>query len=74
MLSQSLLIQVACNVIFAQVAKQRAPEKQMSARKGFKMCGELVVAAIVKEFTQLSIGAVPGKPVVGAVDASTLTR
>ena len=72
--SQPSLMQVACDVIFAQAAKQGAPGKQMSAHKGFKMYGELAVAAIVKEFTQLSIGAVPGKPVVGAVDASTLTR
>ena len=45
----------------------------MSATKGFKMYGEAAVAAIIKEFTQLTKGAVPGKPVVRPVDASTLT-
>ena len=44
-------MQVACDVIFAQAAKQGAPRKKMLAHKGFKMRGELAVAAIVKEFT-----------------------
>eukprot|EP00555_Chaetoceros_dichaeta_P000372 CAMPEP_0198279726 /NCGR_PEP_ID=MMETSP1447-20131203/67080_1 /TAXON_ID=420782 /ORGANISM="Chaetoceros dichaeta, Strain CCMP1751" /LENGTH=424 /DNA_ID=CAMNT_0043974931 /DNA_START=1086 /DNA_END=2357 /DNA_ORIENTATION=+ len=67
-------MQTAWDVIFAQAAKQGKLRKQMPATKGFKMYGKRAVAAIVKEFTQLNDGAVPGKPVVGAVDASTLTR
>ena len=46
---------------------------QMSANAGFKKYGEAVVAAMVKEFTQLNEGAVPGKPVVVPIDATTLT-
>ena len=45
----------------------------MSAAKGFKTYGESAVAAVIKEFTQLTKGAVPGKSVLGPVDASTLT-
>ena len=41
-------MQVVCDVIFAQAAKQGTPGKQMSASKGFKMYGKLVVVAIVK--------------------------
>jgi hypothetical protein len=67
-------MQIACDVIFAQAAKHGTPGKQMSASKGFKMYEKLAVAAIANESTQLSIGSVPGKHVVGAVDASTLTR
>ena len=70
---QHSLMQKACDIIFTQAANQGKLRKQMSATKGFKVYGKLAVAAMVKEFTQLSVGAVPGKPVVGPVDASTLT-
>ena len=46
---------------------------QMTANAGFKKVGEPVIAAVIKEFTQLSEGAVPCKPVVIPTDASTLT-
>ena len=72
-LSHASFMQIACDVIFAQIASSGNPKKQMSAIKAFKTYGEAAVAAIIKEFTQLTKGAVPGKPVVGAVDASTLT-
>ena len=51
-------------VVFAQ---------QMSAKKGIKKYGKRAIAAILKEFTQLDKGAVPGKPVVEPVDATTLS-
>ena len=47
--------------------------QQMSAKKGIKQYGERAVAAILKEFTQLHNGAVPGKPVVEPVDVLVLT-
>ena len=46
---------------------------QMSANAGFKKFGEPAFAAMIKEFTQLNEGAVPGKPVVVPTDANTLT-
>ena len=46
---------------------------QMSANVGFKKYGQPAVAAIIKEFTQLNEGAVPGKPVVRPIDAATLS-
>ena len=46
----------------------------MSATKCFKPYVESAVAAMIKGFTQLSKGAVPEKPGVGPVDASTLTH
>ena len=54
---------LACEVVFTQ----------MTAKKGFKQFGTKAVAAMIKEFTQLNEGAVPGKPVVEPTDASTLT-
>ena len=72
-LSHASFMQVVCDVIFAQTATSGNQKKQMSATKGFETYGEAAVAAIIKEFTQLTKGAVPGKPVVGAVGASTLT-
>ena len=46
----------------------------MPAQKGFKIFGERAVAAIIKEFKQLNEGAMPGKPVIGPIDPTTLTR
>ena len=51
---QRTYMQIACDVIFTQ----------MSATVGFKKYGQPAVAAMIKEFTQLDEGAVPGKPVV----------
>ena len=51
-------------VVFAQ---------QMSAKKGIKKYGKRAIAAIIKEFTQLDKGAIPGKPVVEPVLATSLT-
>ena len=61
--SQHTYMHTATNVIFSQ----------MSAKQGFKKYGERAVAAMIKEFTQLNDGAVPGKPVVVPIDVSTLT-
>jgi len=44
-------MKLACDVIFTQ----------MTAKKGFKQFGAKAVAAMIKEFTQLNEGAVPGK-------------
>ena len=46
---------------------------QMNARKGIKQFGERAIAAMVKEFKQLDIGAFPVKPVVKPIHAETLT-
>ena len=56
-------MQTACDVVFTQ----------MSANAGFKKYGEPAVAAMIKEFTQLSEGAVPGKPVVRPIDPTSLS-
>ena len=58
------LMKIACDVIFTQ----------MSANAGIKKHGEAAVAAMIKEYTQLNEGAVPGKPVVVPTDATTLTE
>ena len=70
--SYAPFIQVVYDVIFAQTATSCGPKRQMSTTKGFKTYGESAVVTIVKEFTQLTKGAVPDKPVVGPVEASTL--
>ena len=62
-MSQRTYMQMATDIIFTQ----------MSANKGFKKYGQPAIAAIIKEFTQLNNGAVPGKPVVKPVNVSTLT-
>ena len=58
------LVNKAMGIILAQ---------QMSTEKGIKKFGERAVAALIKEFSQLNNGAVPGKPVIEPIDASTLT-
>ena len=45
----------------------------MTAKKGFKRFGAKAFAAMIKEFTQLNEGAVPGKPVVVPTDSNSLT-
>ena len=66
---------LACNIIFAQVADSNDPQRysQMTAKAGFKKFGQEAVAAMIKEFTQLNEGAVPGKPVVIPTDVKSLT-
>ena len=51
-----------------------APSPQMTASKGIHKYGEIAVAAMLKEFKQLVHGAFPGKPVVEAIDKSSLTE
>ena len=46
---------------------------QMSANAGIKKHGEVAIAALVKEFKQLVVGAMNGKPVVDAVHANSLS-
>ena len=46
---------------------------QMQAKEDIKRFGEEAVAALIKEFSQLDKGAIPGKPVVCPVDPSTLS-
>ena len=60
---QDTYMQTSCSVIFTQ----------MSVNAGFKKYGPRAIAAMIKEFTQLNEGAVPGKPVVAPVGASSLT-
>ena len=61
--SQHTYMQLVTDIIFTQ----------MSANKGFKKYEQLAIAAIIKEFTQLNNGTVPGKPVVRPVNVLTLT-
>ena len=56
-------MKIACDVIFTQ----------MTANAGSKKFGAPAVATMVKEFTQLNGGAVPGEHVVVPIDLSTLT-
>ena len=66
-------LQRAVNVIFAQLEEDERKFKDMPASKGIKMFGERAVAAVIKEFSQLSEGVTPGKPVIQPVDPSTIT-
>jgi hypothetical protein len=61
---------LATDVLFAQVGEFL----QMTAKAGIKKFGDKAVAAMLKEFKQLNVGAVPGKPVFGTVDPTTLNR
>jgi Ca2+-binding EF-hand superfamily protein len=45
---------------------------QMSAKKGIRMFGEKAVAAMVKEFTQLDKGAMPGKQVIQPINVKDM--
>ena len=47
---------------------------QMLAKKGIKQFGERAVAAMIKGFTQIHNGPMPGKLVVAAVDPRTLDK
>ena len=44
----------------------------MTAKVGIKRFRDRVIAAILQEFKQLNEGAVPGKPVFGTMDQTTL--
>ena len=68
------LFQKAVDIIFTMKSTPTPKSSpQMSAHKGFKLYGELAVAAIMKEFKQLVHGAFPGKPVVEAIKHSNLS-
>ena len=67
-------LQRAVNVIFTQLEEEEKKYEQMSAKKGIKLFGEKAVAAMIKEFTQLSDGVMPGKPVLEPIDPKTLTN
>ena len=45
---------------------------QMNANSGIHKFSETTVSAMIKEFTQLNEGVVPGKPVVFPMDSRTL--
>jgi len=60
---------VAANYLFAQVNKHA----QMSAKVGIKKFGDRAVAAMLSEYKQLTKRAMPGKPVFGTIDPTTLT-
>jgi hypothetical protein len=60
---------LAADVLFAQVGEF----SQMTAKAGIKKFGDKAVAAMLQEFKQLNEGAVPGKPVFGTVNPSTLS-
>ena len=62
-MSQRMCMQIATDTMFIQ----------MSANKGFKKYEQPSITAVIKEFTQLSNGAVLGKPMVKLVNISTLT-
>ena len=47
---------------------------QMPAKRGIQKFGMRAIAAMMKELRQLSVGAVPGKPVVIPIDPNTLTK
>ena len=46
---------------------------QVSAKEGIRRWGDLAIAAIIKELRQLQEGAMPGKPVIEAIDPELLT-
>ena len=46
---------------------------QMQATRGFKLFGELAVAAMIKELKQLEEVPMPGKEVVTAINPDTLS-
>ena len=66
---------IACDVIFYHMSDGNEPQRysQIPAKKRFKQFGQVAVAAMIKEFTQLNEGTVPGKPVVIPTKAKSLT-
>ena len=67
-------LQRAVEVIFTQLEDDEQKFKDMPASKGMKLFGERAVAACIKEFSQLSNGVVPGKPVIQPVNLKDVTR
>ena len=61
---------VAANYLFTQVTEHA----QMSAKAGIKKFGDQAVAAMLSEYKQLNEGPMPGKPVFGCIDPTTITR
>ena len=61
---------VAANYLFAQVNEHA----QMSAKAGIKKFGDKAVAAMLSEYKQLNTGAMPGRPVFGTIDPTTLSN
>jgi hypothetical protein len=61
------------NVIFTQLEDDKKKYKDMPAAKGIKLFGERAVAAVLKEFTQLSEGPMEGKPVIEPIHPSNFT-
>ena len=72
---EHMMMQIAYDVIFTQMSSKLELKKyaQIPAKQGIKLFGQVAVAAMIKEFSQLNQGAVPGKPVVVSVDVKTLT-
>ena len=66
---------ISCNVIFVQANELTDDNRhnQMTAKARFRKFGQKLVAAIVKKFTQLNEGAVPGKPAMIPTDATSMT-
>ena len=78
--TEQSLMDIALSFIFAQrkVVKDKngnevINNKEMPAAKGFKVFGEEAVAAMLKEFSQLHNGVVPGKPVVAPIRLEDIT-
>ena len=61
---------VAANYLFAQVTENA----QMSAKTGIKRFEDKALAAMLSKYKHLNTGVVPGKPVFGCIDPTTLTR
>ena len=47
---------------------------QVSAREGIQRWGDQAIAAIVKELKKLQEGAMPGKPVIEAIDPNKISE
>ncbi len=45
----------------------------MTAKAGIKKFGDRAVAAMLSEYKQLNTGPMPGKPVFGCIDPTTIT-
>ena len=69
-------MKIACDVVFAHMVSEPEVQKhrQMPAKVGIQKLGHKVVSAMIKEFTQLNEGVLPGKPVVVPIDALTITE
>ena len=74
------LFRTALNVMFVQAKRTNKKTQvvgeysQMSAKLGIRKFGEEAIAAMVKEYIQLDIGAFPGKPVIEPITYEDLTK